>query len=313
MRRAWLYARLAIAIALLFAIIYGLLVLLAYFMGYAQPIVLAILAAFIIILQYAMSPKIVEMAMRVKYIEKKDMPKLYSMVEKLANEAKIPMPKVGIADIDLPNAFAFGRSVRDGRVCVTKGLLKILNDEELEAVLGHEISHLKHRDMAVITMLSVIPLIAYFAFWSMLWGRKRESSALAFLAFIIYFITNLIVLYVSRIREYYADYGSAMLTKKPHALASALYRITVATTNIHPSKIKKAQGMRAFFATDPATARKDVFDLRKADLNMNGHIDEHELQEFVQHAKITATDKLMELFSSHPNVVERIKRLAELK
>lgn len=315
MGKLGLYARLIFAIALLFAIIYGLLVLIAYFMGYAQPIVLAVLAAFIIILQYVMSPKIVEMTMRVRYIKKEDMPRLYSMVEKLAKEANIPMPKVGIAEIELPNAFAFGRSVRDGRVCVTRGLLKILNDEELEAVLGHEISHLKHRDMAIITMLSVIPLICYLAFWSLLWGRRRDSSssALAFLAFIIYFITNLIVLYVSRIREYYADYGSAMLTKKPHALASALYRITTATTTLHPSKIKKVEGMRAFFATDPVRARKDVFDLRQADLNMDGHIDENELQYFAQHARTTATDKLMELFSSHPNVVERIKRLAELR
>ncbi|MCD6331511.1 MAG: M48 family metalloprotease [Thermoplasmata archaeon] len=314
MRKLGLYARLTLAIALLFAIIYGLLVLIAYFMGYAQPIVLAVLAALIIILQYVMSPKIVEMAMRVRYIKKEDMPRLYSMVEKLAKEANIPMPKVGIAEIELPNAFAFGRSVRDGRVCVTRGLLKILNDEELEAVLGHEISHLKHRDMAIITMLSVIPLICYLAFWSLLWGRRRDSSsALAFLAFIIYFITNLIVLYVSRIREYYADYGSVMLTKKPHALASALYRITTATASIHPSKIKKVEGMRAFFATDPARTRKGLFDLRQADLNMDGHIDENELQYVAQHAKTTATDKLMELFSSHPNVVERIKRLAELR
>jgi len=315
MRKIWLYTRLLLAIALLFAIIYGLLVLIAYFLGYAQPIFLAIIAVFIVILQYAVSPKIVEASMRVRYIRREDNPELYGMVERLAKEANVPMPKVGIANIDLPNAFAFGRSLKDGRVCVTRGLLKILNKEELEAVLGHEISHLKHRDMVVITTLSVIPLICYLAFWSFLWGRRRSegSMLIAFVAFTVYLITNLIVLYVSRIREYYADYGSAMITKKPHALASALYRITTATTFIRPEKIKEAEGMKAFFATDPSRARKDIIDLKQADLNLDGHLDEYEVKVFASKAKVTTTDKLLELFSSHPNVVERIKKLAELE
>ena len=288
--------------------------LIAYFAGYAQPIVLAILAFIIVLIQYIASPKIVEATMRVKYIKREDNPKLYGMVERLAKEAGIPMPKVGISSLTIPNAFAFGRSKKDGRVCVTKGLLDILNEEELEAVIGHEISHIKHRDMVVITMLSVIPLLSYLIFWNSLWGRRRgEGAVIAFLAFLIYLISNLIVLYVSRIREYYADYGSAIITKKPHALASALYRITLATSNIPKEKIKEAEGMKAFFATDPSTARHDVMDLRQADLNLDGHIDEYEMKTFAAKAKISATDKLMEIFSSHPNVVNRIKRLAAIK
>ena len=97
MGRAWLYARLALAIAFMFAILYGLLVLIAYIAGFAYPIFLAFLAFIIILLQYLISPKIVEVTMRVKYIEKKDMPKLYGIVEKLAMEANIPIPRVGIA------------------------------------------------------------------------------------------------------------------------------------------------------------------------------------------------------------------------
>jgi len=314
MGKVWLYARLALAIAFMFAILYGLLVLIAYIAGFAYPIVLAVIAFIIVILQYLISPKIVEATMKVRYIQKKDMPRLYDMVEKLSMEANIPMPKVGIAAMEVPNAFAFGRSTRDGRVCVTKGLLSILNDEELEAVLGHEISHLKHKDMVVITMLSVIPLLSYLVFWNFLWARRRdESSIIALVAFLVYLISNLIVLYVSRIREYYADYGSAMLTKKPHALASALYRISTATTKIPREKIKKVEGMKAFFATDPSTARRDVFDLSKADLNLDGHIDEYELREFASKAKASTAEKLMEIFSSHPNIVDRIKRIAEIK
>ncbi len=312
--RLALYIRLAFAIMLLFAIVYALLVLIAYFAGYAQPIVLAILAFIIVLIQYMVSPKIVETTMRVKYISREDNPKLYGMVERLAKEAGIPTPKIGISMLEIPNAFAFGRSKRDGRVCVTKGLLRILNDEELEAVIGHEISHIKHRDMIVITMLSVIPLLSYLIFWNSLWGRRRgEGAAIAFVAFLVYLISNLIVLYVNRIREYYADYGSAILTKKPHALASALYRITLSTSGLPKEKIKEAEGMKAFFATDPSTSRRDIFDLKQADLNLDGHIDEYEMKMFAERAKISTTDKLMEIFSSHPNVVNRIKKLAAIK
>lgn len=313
MRVAWLYARLTLAIALLFGLIYGLLVLVAYVMGYGQPIFIGLMAIAIVVLQYIISPKIVELSMRVKYIKSEDNPKLYAIVQRLATDAHMPMPRVGISELGIPNAFAFGRSKQDGRVCVTRGLLSILNDEELEGVIGHELSHIRHRDMIVLTMLSVIPMIAYFIFWSFLWQRRRsEATLVAIAAFGLYFISNLLVLYVNRIREYYADIGSFELTGKPQALASALYRITIATSSINPEKMKQAEGMKAFFATDPSKAKQDIIDFRQADLNMDGHIDEHEMKMFAARAKTTYSDKILELFSSHPHVVARIKRLAEM-
>lgn len=313
MKVLWLHARLALAIALLFALVYGLLVVIAYLAGYAQPVVMGVLALFIVLLQYLASPKIIEVTMRVKYIHREDMPELYGMVERLAEKAGIPMPRVGIAQVDVPNAFAFGRSTGDGRVCVTRGLLNVLNDEELEAVLGHEISHLRHRDMVVLATLSVIPLISYFIFWSFLWSRRRgDATLIALAAFGVYILSNFLVLYVSRIREYYADFGSAELTGKPHALASALYRITAATTSLPRERVRQVEGMKAFFATDPSRARADVSDVTKADLNMDGHLDEYEVRVFASRAQPSRSDKIMELFSSHPNVVERIKRLAEV-
>lgn len=312
---AGLHLRLALAIVLIFALIYGLITLIAYLLGFAYPLPLAIFAILIVLIQYVMGPKIVELTMRVKYIKREENPRLYEMVEKLAMHANIPTPKVGISKIGIPNAFAFGRSKRDGRVCVTDALLQKLNREELEAVLAHEISHLRHRDMVVITMLSVIPLICYITFWSFLWGRGRrgEGILIAMVAFFLYFLTNLIVLYVSRVREYYADYGGVHLTAKPYALASALYRITLDTTTVDPQKLKEAEGMKAFFATDPSTARKDIVGLRQADLNLDGHLDMYEVQTFAQKAKVSKTEKLLEFFSSHPNVVERIKKLASVQ
>ncbi|MEM1513882.1 MAG: zinc metalloprotease HtpX [Candidatus Thermoplasmatota archaeon] len=308
-----LYTKLAIAIALLFGIIFGLLTLIAYLVGYGQPLVIAFIALFVVILQYLISPKIVEFSMKVRYVSEQEMPKLHEIVERLAEKASLPKPKIGISDIDLPNAFAFGRNKKDGRVCVTRGLLEVLNDEELEAVIGHEISHIKHRDMVVITLLSVIPLISYYIFWSTLYGRDRnKASLISGIAFGIYLISNLIVLWVSRLREYYADYGSYSLIGKSSPLASALYRITAATSRIPSVKLKSVEGVKAFFATDPSTARSDINDLRIADLNLDGHLDDYEIKQFSQRARATIFEKVMEVFSSHPNVVDRIKRLAEL-
>lgn len=313
MGKLWLYTRLTIAITLIFAILYGFIVLIASFFNFFQPIILAIFAFLIVLLQYWISPKIVETTMHVKYISKHEMPWLHDIVEKLSKESGIPKPKIGISNISIPNAFAFGRSKKDGRVCITKGLLNVLNREEIEAVLGHEISHIKHRDMVVITMLSVIPLISYMVFWNSLWSRDRRNVWVAPLAFAIYFLTNLLVLYVNRIREYYADYGSAIITKKPYALASALYRITLASYNIPLEKVREVNGVKAFFATDPSRARHDLMELKKADLNMDGHLDKYEVKVFASKAKASTTDKLMEIFSSHPNIVDRIKRLVNIK
>ncbi|RLG37608.1 peptidase, partial [Methanosarcinales archaeon] len=222
---------------LLFALIYGVLALITtLLMGVSAVLfaVLALLAAFIVIVQFFIGPKIVERTMRVRYVTENEYPELHFMVEDIAMKAGIPKPKVGISEIPIPNAFAFGTSKRNARVCVTRKLMQMLDRDELEGVLAHEISHIKHRDMAVITALSVIPMICYFVYISFFWsgmlggmgGERRENSgavmlAVAFIAFLAYFISNLILLWVSRIREFYADAGSAEITRKPHALASA--------------------------------------------------------------------------------------------
>ena len=134
--------------------------------------------------------------------------------------------------------------------------------------------------------------------------------AIALIAFVVYFISNLIVLYASRIREYYADAGSAELTRKPHELASALYKMIYGSAGMRQEKVKKEmESMRAFFAADPVTARRDLKDLSAADLDKNGKIDEYELKAFAERARVSRADRLMELFSTHPNPVSRVKRL----
>ncbi|MDF2957393.1 MAG: Zn-dependent protease with chaperone function [Candidatus Alkanophagales archaeon MCA70_species_1] len=320
MRTFFLHVRLWACVILLFAVIYGLLALVAYALGVGAPVFYAALAALIVAVQFFMGPRIVEWTMRVRYISELEYPELHRLVEDLARRAGIPKPRVGISEVPIPNAFAFGTSRRNARVCVTRRLLETLDRDELEAVLGHEISHIKHRDMLVITALSVIPMICYFVYYSLFLsaffgGRSRDEGslptlAIAFIAFLVYFISNLIVLYASRIREYYADAGSVELTKRPYSLASALYKIIYGNARASDETLKAVQGLRAFFASDPATARRDLYDLREADINKDGRISAYELEAFARRARVPLTERLMELFSTHPHPVSRVKRLA---
>jgi heat shock protein HtpX len=320
MRTAWLQVRMGLTVLLLFAVIYALFAVVATVAGAGTPLVYAVLAFGLVSVQFLIGPKVVELTMRIRYVSEAEQPELHRIVSDLAMKAGIPKPRVGISEIQIPNAFAFGTSKRNARVCVTRRLLEMLNRDELEAVLGHELSHIKHRDMVVITALSVIPMICYFIYFSFFWsgifggGRSREGAlpamAIALLAFVVYFISNLIVLYASRIREYYADAGSAELTQKPHELASALYKMVYGSARPGTEKITKELGsMRAFFAADPMTARGDLQDLSAADLNRDGKIDAYELKMFAERAQVGRAERLMELFSTHPNPVVRVKRL----
>ncbi|MHC1579932.1 MAG: zinc metalloprotease HtpX [Candidatus Alkanophagales archaeon] len=320
MRTFFLHVRLWACVALLFAVIYGLLALVAHALGVGAPVFYAVLAALIVAAQFFMGPKVVEWAMRVRYVSELEYPELHRLVEDLARRAGIPKPRVGVSEIPIPNAFAFGTSRRNAGVCVTRRLLEMLDRDELEAVLGHEISHIKHRDVLVITALSVIPMICYFVYHSLFLsaffgGRSREEGslpmlAIAFIAFLVYFVSNLIVLYASRIREYYADAGSVELTKRPYSLASALYKIIYGNARASDETLRAVQGFRAFFASDPATARRDLYDLREADINRDGRISAYELEAFARRARVPLTERLMELFSTHPHPVSRVKRLA---
>jgi heat shock protein HtpX len=259
--------------------------------------------------------------MRIKYVSEQEYPKLHQMVAELAEKAGLPnKPKIGISQLPIPNAFAFGRTKKGSRVCVTQGLLGLLSDDELKAVLGHELSHIKHRDVAVITMLSVIPMICYMIYVSFLWGgmgrRDRDSGgaiAIGILALVVYFITSLLVMYGSRIREYYADQGSAELGNQPRHLATALYKLTVSTARTPKNALKRTEGMKAFFISDPSRAMYEVRELKDIDIDMSGTIDQNELM-MLSSKKISlkTSDKLLEVLSTHPNVVKRIKHLASL-
>ena len=174
--------------------------------------------------------------MKVRYVSPEEAPNLHRMIDELAMNAGIPKPKVGISEFMIPNAFAFGRSQKDGRVCVTQGLINKLNEGELKAVLGHEIAHIKHRDMIVMTLISAVPLVAYWLAWSTIFSSGDNDSYTAVIgiaAFAAYIIGQLLVLFVSRVREYYADQESVAIGNDPHQLASALYKLTYESAICH--------------------------------------------------------------------------------
>ncbi len=316
----WLKLRLYLIMAVLFSIVYSLVVLAVNLLGLGglnNLYFYGILASVMMFIQYMIGPKLVEWSMGVHYVSEQEQPALHRMVAELARDAGIPKPRVGIARIPIPNAFAFGRWASDGRVCVTEGIMNLLTEKELRAVLGHEISHLKHKDVVVITMISVIPMICWYLAWNQLLsgGRNRGNNVLiGIVAFVVYLITNLLVLYVSRIREYYADEGSVRLGNQPHYLASALYKLVYGSARVSKDSIKKVEGMKAFFATDPSRAGSEIRELSQIDLDGSGTIDANELRALrTKPIKVKTTDKIMEILSTHPNMLKRIQRLSSLQ
>ena len=316
----FLKLRMWLLLAVLFAILYAVVVAIGSYMGLNNFYFYLGISFALMFIQYLIGPKIVEWSMRVKYVTRQEEPRLYQMVEALARIANIPTPKIGISQIPLPNAFAFGRGSKDGRVCVTQGILNLLDDNELRAVLGHELSHLKNRDVLTITLLSVIPMIMYRIAWQfMFYGRRRDSRQnntvlIGMVALLFYFLTNLLVLYASRIREYFADRGSILLGNSPSSLASSLYKLAYGSARTDKESLKQVEGLKAFFVNDPSCALREIRELQQLDLDRNGIISDSELQALsTQKIKMGTGDKLMELLSTHPNMLNRIKRLSEYK
>ena len=318
----WLKTRMFLLVALLFGILYGVITGVGIWMGTGSALIYLILAFIFLGIQYLISPAIVGWTMKIKWVSEKEEPKLHRMIAELAQRARLPKPKVGISRVAMPNAFAFGRTNRDGRVCVTQGILNLLSKDELRAVLGHEMSHIKHRDMVIITLLSAIPLIMYWIalgtmFRGMLGGRGQGGMIAILIgmgAFLLYFITNLLVLYGSRIREYYADKGSIELGNEPHHMATALYKLVYSNARFKGRpELKQMEGVKAFFVNDPTRAWSEIRELSQIDLDMSGTIDSYELMELrSKTVKLSSADKMMEILSTHPNMLKRIKHLSSL-
>ncbi len=281
----------------MFVAMTGLLVALGSIVGYIFKNVWTgfyIMLALSLVITFAsffFSKKMALAANKVHLVTREEEPRLYNTVERLANKAGLPMPEVGVSEVPMPNAFATGRGPKDAAVVATRPLLNLLSDEELEGVLAHELSHVKNRDILVMSvaaaLASIISFAARMAMWSALFTDNRNAGGLVLL--ILADITlpiaaMLIQLGVSRNREYLADETGARLTGKPMALASALISLergcsSSQNTYDNPSCAsmwisspygkKKSSFTAALFRTHPTTEDR-VARLKQLDEEING-------------------------------------------
>lgn len=208
--------------------------------------------------QWYFSDKMALRAMRARIVTPEQAPELHGMIDRLVALADMPKPRVGIADTDMPNAFATGRSPDHSVVVVTTGIMRRLDAEELEGVLSHELAHVANRDVAVMTVASVVGLMAGFiARWGLFFGggsRGRDNGPPVWLiiwlvSLVVYAISFVLTRALSRYRELSADRSGAYLTGKPSALASALTKISGDMARIPTRDLRNAQSMNAFFFT----------------------------------------------------------------
>lgn len=228
-------------------------------LGAWLPVILV--AAALLFAQYWFSDRIALFAMRGHLVTPAEQPHLHAVLDRLCAAADMPKPGVAIADTDLPNAFATGRDPNHAVLCVTTGMIRRLDEDELEAVLAHELSHIAHRDVAVITVASFLGVLAgllvRLTFYGTLFGRGPKSNP-AFLAAIlglmavsaaVYSISFLLIRTLSRYRELAADHSGAILTGRPSVLASALTKLSGANARVPTKDLRTAQAFNAFFIT----------------------------------------------------------------
>ena len=227
-----------------------------------STLLVIVIAAGLIFSQYFFSDKIAMFSMHAHEVTPQQEPRLHQIVDRLCLLANMEKPRVGVAEMDIPNAFATGRSPKHAVICATRGLMNRLSDEELEAVLAHELSHVAHRDVAVMTIASGVGMLAglvsRIAMWSaMLSGGGRNSRdgenivliemVTWLVSLVIYVIAYLLTMALSRYRELAADRSGAILIGKPSVLASALVHITGDIGRIPRTDLRQSEGMNAFF------------------------------------------------------------------
>jgi len=281
-------------------------------------LMLGVLVAGFNVVQWLVSPYIIDALYHVRAMSATEEPKLHEVVDDLSRKSNISKPRLMLAQIPIPNAFAYGSPIAGTRIAVTSGLLKTLDQGEVEAVVGHELGHLRHRDVQIMMFVSLLPAVAYFIGYSLMLSgmfggnQKNQSSGavigIVFMAFS--FIMNLFILNLSRLREYYADRHSASIVDGgSEKLSTGLAKIVSASKNMGRMKqqTKNLNGFKALFITDPDRANVD-----SAELSAMSVGDKQKLVQEIMSKKLTTGDRILEILSTHPNIVKRLKALQEL-
>jgi heat shock protein HtpX len=251
---------------------------------------------FMIFIQWLIGPVILKALVRMKECTDK---KITDMVYKIADEARIPRPKVYIVENPAPNAFAFGRTQKSSNVALHTGLLEKLSDDEVRAVIAHEVGHIKHRDVLVMTLASALPVLLFYIiyFGTIFAGSRDRGGGLNYLGawiggMVAQFLAMLLVLYLSRVREYHADAYSAYATKKPTALANALAKIAYSLAREKPTPATTNTNLRTFYIADPMMA---------ASAEYRGQMEVEKSKGFI------------EIFLTHPLTFKRIHALEKIE
>jgi heat shock protein HtpX len=285
-----LTARMTTVIFLLGALFVGIIAVLIAVMPVGWAPFIAIIGLGVVWFQWYNSDKVAMKAMRAREVTPEQAPDLHAMIDRLCVLADMPKPRVGIADTDLPNAFATGRSPSHSAVVVTTGILRRLSAEELEGVLAHELSHVAHRDVLVMTVASSAGILAGMLtrgaqYGAIFGGNRRDNNSglpvwlvVLVVSLITYAVSFVLLKLLSRYREMSADRAGAYLTMKPEALASALQKITGEINTIPDRDLRASQPMNAFFI---APAVKGV--------------------------------SLRTLTSTHPTLEQRLEQLAKIR
>ncbi len=293
-RDAGLTARMIVSFAVLTIIYIVFLSVLAY-VG-VSAIAIAVIAGILILAQWYFSDKIVLWSTGAKIVSREQFPELHDLVERIVARNNLSKPRIAVINTRLPNAFATGKTPKSSIVAVTTGLLEELDNEELEGVIAHELSHIKNHDVLVLTLASLFSMTAWylmrFGMYGAMFGggygggygrRGNDGGGGAMLlimlvAIVTWVASFLIIRAISRYREYVADRDGALITGKPSKLASALLKISGTMKRVPTRDLREVEGMNAFFII-PA---------------LSG-------------------DSLTNLFSTHPPVAQRVKKLMEME
>jgi heat shock protein HtpX len=233
--------------------------------------------------QFFFSDKLALSAMGAKEVSPEEAPGLHAMIERLCIQADLPKPKIAVADTHVPNAFATGRSQKSATVCATTGIMNTLSPSELEGVMAHELAHVKHRDVLIMTIASFFASIAavILQFGFFFGGDDDENPSILIVllvSFVVYIVSFFLMLALSRYREFAADRGASIVTGRPSALSSALVKISGAMQQVPTQDLRQAERLNAFFIV-PTSVKGAV----------------------------------QTLFSTHPPMEKRIERLQQLE
>jgi len=308
-----LVATMGLTMFLIFGLIFALIAAIGFYLNVGVFAMVGMGAAMGFV-QWLIGPRIIRWSTKMRRLDPKEMPWIEETVHEYCIKNKVKIPEITVAENPMPNAFVFGRTSKSATLCLTRGLINNLTKDETKAVIAHEIGHIKHHDMLVMTIVSVIPTIAYYiAMSTMFGGRNQRNNAggtilIGIGAFAVYFITNLAILYLSRLREFEADRFAGNQIK-PSFLASALAKITYGLA-VQKQQVQNSS-LRTFYAVDPVASSLEVS--RFASYYSDMHISEDEVKKAMDWERRNSMSKFGELFRTHPLTYKRIEALYKLE